>query len=72
MDIIVCSQCGGGMERFENMVKDGQTVEMDWSLDTPTCPVCRGVPGAVSLKPKHDVLGGMPWKRDADGNKVRK
>lgn len=66
MDIIVCSRCGRGMNRIETI--DG--VEKDWMNDTPVCPVCRGVPGATELMPKRDVLGGMPWKRDADGNKV--
>ena len=72
MDIIVCSQCGGGMERFETVVEEGKPVEKDWTWDIPICPVCRGVPGAQPLVRKRDVLGGFPWKRDADGKKVPK
>lgn len=68
MDIIVCSQCGQGMDRME--IVDG--VEKDWSLDTPTCRVCRGIHGAAPLVRKRDVLGGYPWKRDASGKKVPK
>lgn len=72
MDIIVCSQCGGGMNRFEDVVEEGKTVEKDWTSEMPICPICRGVPGARPLTRKRDVLGGMPWKRDAGGNKVSK
>ena len=68
MDIIVCSQCGQGMERTE--IVDGK--EKDWSNDIPVCPVCRGVPGAKPLVRTRDVLGGFPWKRDAGGKKVPK
>ena len=72
MDIIVCSQCGGGMERFETVIEEGKPVEKDWTNEKPVCPVCRGVPGAVQLVRKRDVLGGFPWKRGADGKKVPK
>lgn len=72
MDIIVCNECGGGMNRFETVVEDGASVERDWTNRVPICPVCRGVPGAKPLTPKHDVLGGFPWKRDAQGRKVPK
>lgn len=65
-EYIVCSRCGANMERFEMV--GGTTV--DWTLDVPVCPVCRGVPGAQPLTRKRDVLGGFPWKRDADGKKV--
>ena len=68
MDIIICSRCGQGMERFENV--DG--IEKDWANDTPVCPVCRGVTGAAPLVRKRNVLGGFPWKRDARGRKVAK
>lgn len=68
MEYIVCSKCGGNMNRIENI----NGVEKDWSNDVPVCPVCRGVPGARPLIRKRDVLGGMPWKRDADGKKVPK
>jgi len=72
MDIIVCSKCGQGMARMEVVVEEGVQVEKDWTLDTPVCPVCRGVPGAVPLRRKRDVLGGFAWKRDKDGKKVPK
>ena len=65
-EYIVCSRCGGNMERFERI--GGANV--DWTLDTPVCPVCRGVPGAQPIIRKRDVLGGFAWKRDADGKKV--
>jgi len=68
MDIIVCSQCGQSMARIE--VVDG--AEKDWSNDIPTCPVCRGVPGAKPLVRKRDVLGGFAWKRDPSGKKIPK
>lgn len=68
MEIIVCSRCGQNMERFEEV--NGKKV--DWQNDTPVCPVCRGVPGARPLTRKRDILGGFPWKRDADGKKVPK
>ena len=68
MDIIVCSRCGGNMNRFEDV--NGRQV--DWSNDIPVCPVCRGVPGAQPLRRKRDVLGGFGWKRDAHGKKVPK
>lgn len=68
MDIVICSQCGQGMERLEMI--DG--VEKDWERDTPICPVCRGVPGAVPLRRPRNVLGGFAWKRDKDGKKVPK
>jgi len=68
MDIIVCSKCGQGMERFETV--NGN--EIDWERDTPVCPVCRGVPGAQPLRRQRNVLGGFPWKRDAQGKKVPK
>lgn len=67
-EYIVCSRCGGNMERFEQV--GGATV--DWTLDVPVCPVCRGVKGAQPINRKRDVLGGFPWKRDADGKKVPK
>jgi len=72
MDIIVCSQCGQGMARFEMVFEEGVQVQKDWSLDTPLCPVCRGIPGATPLVRKRNVLGGYPWKRDANGKKVAK
>lgn len=72
MDIIVCSNCGGGMERFETVVEDGKPVEKDWTTDIPICPVCRGVPGAQPIRRPRDVLGGFAWKRDADGKKIPK
>ncbi len=68
MEIIVCSQCGGNMERYEEI----GGARVDWTLDVPICPVCRGVPGARPLTRKRDVLGGFAWKRDADGKKVPK
>ncbi len=68
MEYIVCSQCGQNMVRTE--VVNG--VEKDWSNDIPVCPVCRGVQGATPLIRKRNVLGGMPWKRDASGKKVPK
>ena len=68
MDIVVCSKCGQGMERFE-MVNG---VEVDWERETPVCQVCRGVPGAQPLRRPRNVLGGFPWKRDANGKKVPK
>jgi hypothetical protein len=72
MDIIVCSQCGNGMARFEMVFENGVQVEKDWTNDIPVCPVCRGVPGAKPLVRKRDVLGGFAWKRDKDGKKVPK
>lgn len=69
MEIIVCSQCGGNMERHEEVHNRGM---VDWSNDVPICPVCRGVPGARPLIRKRDVLGGFAWKRDAGGKKVPK
>jgi len=68
MDIIVCSKCGQGMERFEAV----NAVEVDWERDVPVCPICRGVPGAVPLRRPRNVIGGFPWKRDAQGKKVPK
>ena len=66
-EVILCSRCGLEMPREE--VIDGQVV--DWTNEEPVCRVCRGVPGA---KPpperKKDILGGFPWKRDDNGNKV--
>ncbi len=69
-DFIVCSQCGGNMERFETV----GGVEKDWEREAaPVCPVCRGVPGAQEIVRKRDVLGGFAWKRDpATGKKVPK
>lgn len=64
MEIIVCSQCGGNMERYEDVPGRGT---VDWTSDVPVCPVCRGVPGARPLVRKRDVLGGFPWKRGLDG-----
>lgn len=66
MDIIVCTQCGGNMDRYEEV--DGTT--KDWTNDLPVCPKCRGVPGAKPLVRHRNVLGGFPWKRDQDGKKV--
>lgn len=80
MDLVVCNQCGGNMERRE-MVKDtdpnspgfGKMFEMDWTLDIPICPVCRGVQGAAPVRRERDILGGFKWKRDpATGKKVPK
>lgn len=72
MDIIVCSKCGQGMARYEVVTEEGQTYEKDWTTDTPVCPVCRGIPGAKPIERKRDVLGGFPWKRNANGKKVPK
>lgn len=68
MDIVICSKCGQSMERFETV----GGAEVDWERDTPVCPVCRGVPGAVPLRRPRNVLGGFAWKRDASGKKVPK
>ena len=68
MEIVVCSRCGGNMQRYEDV--GGKTV--DWTIEVPLCPVCRGVPGAQPFIRKRDVLGGFGWKRDAEGKKVKK
>jgi hypothetical protein len=65
-EYIVCTKCGGQMERF---AADGRDLSNEAN---PMCPVCRGVPGAVPLVRKRDVLGGFAWKRDANGKKVPK
>ena len=66
MDYIVCSNldCGKRFPRFEEVVKDGRQVEVDWSIeDRPLCPECRGLPAPEM--PKRDVLGGFPPGRRA-------
>jgi hypothetical protein len=70
MDIVVCSECGGNMPRFETV----NGVEKDWTNEArPICGQCRGVPGAKPLQRKRDVLGGFAWKRDpVTGKKVPK
>jgi hypothetical protein len=69
MELIVCSQCGGEMPRYENI----GNIQKDWVSETvPLCQVCRHVPGAQPYHRQHDALGGMSWKRDAHGKKVPK
>lgn len=70
MDMIICSNCGGEMPRFETVNGVGK----DWSNEiNPLCQVCRHVPGATPYHRKRDVLGGFPWKRDpTTGKKVPK
>jgi hypothetical protein len=73
MDIVICSKCGQGMERYEDVIEDGAAIVKDWEKDTPVCPICRGVPGAQPLRRPRDVLGGFGWKRDPKtGKKVPK
>jgi hypothetical protein len=69
MDLIICTECGQEMPRYENV----NGVEMDWTINpNPKCAICRGVPGAVPYHRQRDVLGGFPWKRDVNGKKVQK
>lgn len=65
-EYVICTKCGGQMERFDEKGNDLSNAE------NPNCPACRGVPGARPLIRQRDVLGGFPWKRDADGKKVPK
>jgi hypothetical protein len=70
METVICSQCNGLMERYEDITREGKIIRVDWTTETPICPVCRGVPGAKNVQRKRDVLGGFPWKRDEQGRKV--
>ena len=61
MDIVVCSKCGQAMERIETITGQGL---VDWSLEEPVCPICRGVPGARPLERNHNVVGGINKQPD--------
>ena len=65
MELVICSECGAEMPRIEN----GKDLSLE---EKPKCAVCRGIPGAKPFVRKRDILGGFPWKRDAQGRKIPK
>jgi hypothetical protein len=68
-EMVICTDCGAAFPRFEWINGENE----DWSNEgNPTCPSCRGIQGQPAFGIKHDVLGGFPWKRDANGRKVPK